>query len=216
MAGVNLILLGPQGSGKGTQAELLVEKFGLNYFEAGRILRSIANSDNPNASMIKGTIDKGGLVPDEFVRLIAWDFINKNDINYGFLFDGYPRSVPQYEQLQEMLRRFGRKINCVINLEISEEESVKRLSARRTCNTCGRVYNLITNSPPSATCECGGHLLQRADDQPEAIKRRLAIYRSQTHPVFERAKQEGVGLEINGEQSIEAIHKAILDKIQSV
>ncbi len=214
---MNIILLGPQGSGKGTQAELLIAKFGLNHFEAGKILRSIANSDNPQAGVVKQVIDNGGLVPDELVRLIAWDFINKHQNGQGFIFDGYPRSVAQYDQVKDMLARFGQKLDWVINIEISEAETIKRLSARRTCSKCGEVYNLITNPPTGDKCDkCGGELVHRADDQPEAIQKRLAIYRSQTHPVFEQAKQEGIGIEFNGEQAIDIIHQEILAKIGHV
>ena len=116
---MNIILLGPQGSGKGTQAEILIKEFGLHHFEAGKILRSIANSDNPHALEVKRALTSGNLVPDELVRLIAWDFINKHK-NAGFIFDGYPRSVAQYEQLKDMLARFGQKIDYVLNIEISE------------------------------------------------------------------------------------------------
>ncbi len=179
---MNIILLGPQGSGKGTQAELLVKKYGLKHFEAGKILRSM---DDP---IVKQALNSGLLVPDEYVRQIAWDFINKNGGGGGFLFDGYPRHLPQYEQLKEMMAQKGEKIDVVINIEISAEESIKRLSARRT----------IEN---------------RGDDQPEAIKRRLAIYRSQTHPVFEKARNEGIGIEINGEQSIEKVFADIVSKL---
>ncbi len=179
---MNLILLGPQGSGKGTQAELLVKKYGLKHFEAGKILRSM---DDP---IVKEALNSGRLVPDEYIRQIAWDFINKNGDGQGFLFDGYPRHLPQYEQLKEMLTYCGKKIDVVINIEISAEESVKRLSARRV-------------------------LENRDDDQPEAIKRRLEIYRQQTHPVFEKAVSEGIGVEINGEQSIEKVHQDIISKL---
>lgn len=180
---MNIILLGPQGSGKGTQAELLVKKYDLRHFEAGKILRGM---DNP---IVKQALNSGLLVPDEYVRQIAWDFINKNGDGQGFLFDGYPRHLPQYEQLKEMLAQKGLKIDMVVNIEISTEESVKRLSARRA-------------------------LENRDDDQPEAIKKRLAIYRSQTHPVFEKACEEGIGIEINGEQTIEKVHQDIIAKLQ--
>jgi len=210
---MNIILLGPQGSGKGTQAELLAEEFGFNHFEAGKILRSIASSNNPKAAAVKLAIDGGGLVPDELIRLIAWDFISKHTPAKGFLFDGYPRSVDQYEHLKDMLARSGQKIDWVINLEIPESETIHRLSARRTCNKCGEVYNLITNPPPGSKCKCGGELVQRDDDKPEAIQRRLTIYRSQTHPVFERAVAEGIGIEIDGLRSITVIHQDILSRL---
>ncbi|MEK7101404.1 MAG: nucleoside monophosphate kinase, partial [Patescibacteria group bacterium] len=176
---MNIMIMGPQGSGKGTQAELLIKKFGLQHFEAGKILRSIAASDNQHAEAIKTALNSGNLVPDELVRLIAWDFINKHK-NGGFVFDGYPRSVAQYEQLKDMLARFGQKINYVINIGISEDESIRRLSARRQCAGCGEIYNLITEPP---TCD-HNRLIQREDDKPEAIKKRLEIYHQQSHPVF--------------------------------
>jgi len=182
---VNIIILGPQGSGKGTQAALLVEKFGLQHFEAGKILRSIADSDNKYAAAVKTAINSGNLVPDELVRLIAWDFITKHK-NGGVIFDGYPRSVAQYEHLQDMLMKFGQRIDRVIDLEISKEETIKRLTKRG-----------------------------REDDTPEAIKKRLELFWQQTNPVIERAKQEGVLLEIDGERPIEVIHQDINDQINT-
>ncbi len=211
---MNLILLGPQGSGKGTQAELLVQKYGLNYVEMGKFLRSISDSDNQYAATVKEYINKGDLVPDEYVRLIAWDHINKQDKEKGWLFDGYPRSLAQYEQVEDMLRKFGKKIDRVIYLYISPEESIRRLSARRICEKCGSIYNLITNPPGQLeACKCGGKLMQREDDQPEAIKKRLELFNERTRPILEKARQEGVLLEIDGERPIEIIHEDILRKL---
>jgi len=207
---MNIVIMGPQGSGKGTQAELLIGKFGLQHFEAGKILRSIAASDNQHAGAVKEAMNGGNLVPDELVRLIAWDFINKHKTQ-GIIFDGYPRSVAQYEQLKDMLARFGQKIDYVMDIEISQAESIKRLSARRKCTVCGEVYNLITEPP---TCD-HNQLVQREDDKPEAIKRRLEIYHQQSHPVFERAVAEGIGIEINGDQLIEVIHEEIMQKLNA-
>lgn len=187
---MNILLLGPQGSGKGTQAELLVKNFGFNHFEAGKVLRSIALSDNPQAKIIRETLDRGGMVPDEFVRLIAWDYINKHDKTKGFLFDGYPRSVPQYDHLKDMLARLGQKIDLVIDIEISQSETFKRLSSRLK-------------------------LEHREDDNPEAIQKRLTAYLTTTHPVFLAAKDEGIGIEIDGERPIEVIYQDIAKLINA-
>jgi len=212
---MNLILLGPQGSGKGTQAELLVQKYGLNYVEMGKILRSIAESDNQYAKIVKEMIDKGELVPDEYVRLIAWDHINKQDKEKGWLFDGYPRSLEQYEYLEDMLRKFGKKIDWVVYLFISPEESIRRLSARRTCEKCGEIFNLVTNPPknPEICDKCGGRLGQREDDQPGAIKRRLELFNERTKPILEKARQENILMEVNGERPIDIINDEIVQKL---
>ncbi len=216
---MNIMILGPQGSGKGTQAELLVKQFGFNYVEMGEILRSIANSNNPKAEEIKGYLNSGKLVPDEFVRTVAWDHISKKESSLrekkkGFIFDGYPRSVAQFEQLEDMLRRFGKKIDKLIYITIPEEESIKRLSARRDCTKCGRIWNQITNPPPGPeTCECGGKLTQRGDDQPEAIKNRLGIFHANTGPILKKAREEGILTEVDGERPIEAIHEEIVKEL---
>ncbi len=187
---MNILLLGPQGSGKGTQAQLLVNNFGSDHFEAGKVLRRIAASDKPNAKIIRETLDKGGMVPDEFVRLIAWDYINKHDKARGFLFDGYPRSLGQYNQLKDMLMKFGQKIDLVIDLEISEAETIKRLLSRRGIE-------------------------QREDDLPEAIQKRLTTYRSTTHPVFLQAQAEGIGVVVDGMRPIEVIYEDIAKLIRA-
>lgn len=192
-----------------------MQKYGLNYVEMGKILRSIADSDNQHAKIVKEMVDKGELVPDEYVRLIAWDHINKQDKEKGFLFDGYPRSLEQYEYLEDMLRKFGKKIDQVVYLYISPEESIRRLSARRTCEKCGEIFNLVTNPPknPEVCDKCGGKLTQREDDQPEAIKRRLELFNERTRPILEKAKQENILMEVEGEKPIEQIHDEILQKL---
>ena len=209
---MNVVILGPQGSGKGTQAEMLVKKYQFNYVEMGKILRSISNSDNPIAFQVKESMNKGEKVSDELAQKIAWDHLSKTKTEDDYLFDGYPRGLTQYIHLEEMLGQFGQKIDKVVYIQISDEEVVRRLSARRTCKICGNIYNLITNPPPSNDkCDCGGELLQREDDYPEAIIKRLEW--GKTIDVRERARQEGILIEINGEQAIGDIHREIIEKL---
>lgn len=213
---MNLVLLGPQGSGKGTQAEMLVKKYGMKRFEMGKIFRQIAESDHANAQEIKKVIDGGGLAPDALTNFIAWDYVSKHDPeNSSFLFDGFPRTLVQYRHLQEQLNKSGRKIDLVFNINISKNESIRRLSARRTCIKCNKIYNLITDPPSKKVCECGGELIQRDDDTSEAIKKRLELYQQFTKPVIELARQEGKCVDIDGEQSIEKVDQDILAEIES-
>lgn len=216
---MNIILLGPQGSGKGTQAELLAERFHLQHLEMGRIFRSIANSDHPQAAELREMINQGRLAPDSLTGQIAEDFIVKHDPHvHGFVFEGYPRTLGQYEHVKTILQKYGKHLTAVFNLEISQEETVRRLSARRTCAKCGRVFNLITNPPRvEQVCDnCGGALVHRDDDKPEAITRRLELYRSQTHPVFMQAVAEGIGYEVNGERPIETIFNELIDTLAAL
>lgn len=199
-----VIIQGPQACGKGTQARLLSEKYGWLHLEMGKILRSIASSDNQYAAKIRDTLNSGGLVPDELVRLIAWDYIKKHH-EQGLIFEGYPRSLAQYEHLQDMLKKFNKRIDAVISINIPEEESIRRMSDRRTCQRCGRVYIV----GEALKCECTGELVLREDDKPEAIKHRLQIYHQQTRPVFERAKSEGIAIEIDGMHPIAEVHEKI-------
>ncbi len=201
---MNVIIQGPQACGKGTQARLLSEKYGWLHLEMGKILRSIANSDNQYFAKIHDILNSGGLVPDELVRLISWDFIKKHH-EQGLIFEGYPRSIAQYEHLQDMLKKFNKRIDALVSINIPEEESIKRMSDRRTCVRCGRVYIV----GEALRCECGGELVLREDDKPQAIKLRLQIYHDQTRPVFERAKSEGIAIEIDGMHPIAKVHEKI-------
>lgn len=211
---MNVLILGPQGCGKGTQAALLAKDLNLHHLDMGQVLRSVAKSDNEYANIVAETINDGNLVPDEYVRLIAWDFVSKhNDDHDGFIFEGYPRGVAQYEQLQEMLKSFGKKLDWVFRLDISEAETIRRLALRRTCEKCGTVYTI--GIEPFICEKCGGRLILREDDKPEAILRRLQIYKQQTEPVFERAEAEGIAVKINGERPIETVHQELLAKIRN-
>lgn len=202
---MNIVLLGPQGSGKGTQAHLLIEKLGLYYFEAGSFLREVAKQDPAIDQLVN---KEGKLVDDEtMTRLITAHFA-KEEVTGNILFDGFPRTLNQYHILETILSGLGQTINCVVLLTLSEAETIRRLSARRIDSKTGITYNLVTNPPPTSVDPA--NLITREDDQPERIKARLAVYHEKTAPLIALARERGLLIEINGEQAIEAIHEQII------
>jgi len=211
-----IIFLGPPGSGKGTQAKLLHQKLGGFYFEGGGVLRQNAEENSPLGKKIKEIIYRQGkLVPDNLMKKILEDWLAGKDIKKGIIFDGFPRSLAQYQILKEILFKKGEKITKVIFLKVSEPVLVSRLSSRRVCPKCGLEFNLITKPPKNdEICDsCGTKLIQRADDTPEVIKARLKTYFKKTQPLVDLAKKEKVLVEMDGERKIEEIHREILERI---
>ncbi|MBI4157830.1 nucleoside monophosphate kinase [Candidatus Woesebacteria bacterium] len=210
---MNLLILGPQGSGKGTQALLLAKEFGLVYLDMGAFLRELAGND----AQIDRLINKEGkLLSDEVTFDIFRKFLEANPgaLKKGLMLDGFPRTPGQFERIKKYFKEKGTRLDRAIALEVSEEISIQRLSSRRICEKCGTIYNLITNPPPGEKCECGGNLVQREDDTPGAIKRRLALYRQRTEPLIGLLEKEGILIRVNGEREIEEISKDTVGKIK--
>lgn len=210
---MNVAILGKQASGKGTQAELLAEEFDFFEVHVGRILKEAAKKDSEIDRIVN---IEGELVPDETAFSYTTDYIEKNNKEgRDILFDGYPRSVEQYELLKEWLEKKGQKLNFVIWLDISDKTAIKRISARRVCSKCGEIYNLLTNPPPSEEkCSCGGKLVQRKDDKKEAVKKRLAWSRETRAPLLDVFKRDGILIEVDGERPIKVIFEDIVKKLK--
>ena len=184
---MNLILLGPPGAGKGTQAQRMVERYRIPQISTGDILRTAVKESTPLGMKAKGLMDQGKLVPDEIVTGIIEERVKARDCDSGFILDGFPRTIPQAEALQPILTKVGKKIDHVINIEVDPEELVRRLTGRRTCKNCGAMFHLLFQPPKKeGICDrCRGTLYQRADDQEETIRTRLKEYEKQTSPLIQ-------------------------------
>lgn len=203
-----IFVMGPQGSGKGTQAKRLAEEFGFFYLDAGSLLRTIAKSNRKIDELVN---KRGALVPDSLTFKIITDYLQDMGIVDNIIFDGYPRSIRQYNLLKKWLKKHGSGVARAIFLNISEKETIKRLSARRLDPKTGKTYNLITNKPPK---EVASRLSQREDDKPNAIKQRLKAYRMATEPLVAKLTEEGLLIEVNGERPIETIHSEMKKDIE--
>jgi adenylate kinase len=203
----NYVLIGPQGSGKGTQAKLISKEYNIPHVSTGDIFREIRAQSTDLGRKIKELIDNGNLVPDEITNQIIAERLGKPDCREGFILDGYPRNIAQAEFLEK-----NHPVKKVILLEVSEKETVKRMSARRVCSQCKADYNTVYIRPEKeGICDkCGGRLIQRDDDEPDAIKKRLETYRKETAPLISYYDKKGVLLKVNGEQQIDKMFKDVM------
>ncbi|MDD5922805.1 MAG: adenylate kinase [Eubacteriales bacterium] len=199
------ILLGPPGAGKGTQAAKMVEQYHIPHISTGDIFRENIKNGTELGKRAKEYMDRGELVPDDLVIEIATDRLTKDDCKDGFILDGFPRTVHQAEELDKFLAGRGEKLSVVINLEVGDEELMKRLTGRRVCKKCGASYHIV-NMPPKkeGICDvCGGELIQRADDNEETARNRIRVYDEQTKPLIDYYEKAGIIANINGEKGLE-------------
>jgi len=212
---LNLVLLGPPGAGKGTQAERLVEDFGLPYYSTGIILREAVAQGNELGKEAKEYMDNGELVPDELISRAVAERFESGQADDGFLLDGFPRTVGQAEVLDDILERRGRKLTSVLLIEAPDEEVVRRLSGRRTCAKGNHVYH-VEFDPPKHEGVCdqdGSRLIQRDDDKPETVRKRLSVYHDQTEPLIEWYDGKGVLMRFDGSRSPDEVHDRIRAKL---
>lgn len=214
---MQLILLGPPGAGKGTQAKMLTERFGIPQIATGDILRSAVQAGTDLGRQAKAFMDAGSLVPDEVVIGIVRERLQEDDCHNGFILDGFPRTVAQADALQGTLMALGKQLDRVVSLTVDADELVERLTGRRTCRQCGRGFHIKFDRPQMADrCDaCGGELYQRDDDREDTIRKRLGVYDQQTSPLIEYYQREGLLTELNGMQQISAVQEQVLAALQA-
>lgn len=209
---MKLILLGAPGAGKGTQAEVICEKFNIPAISTGNILREAIKNGTEMGIKAKSYIDNGNLVPDEVVIGIIKDRLAEDDCNNGFILDGFPRTIPQAEALDSM--NIG--IDCALSIEVADEKIMQRLSGRRVCLTCGATYHVDYKKPAKeGICNtCGAELVQRNDDKPETIADRLAVYHSQTEPLKDYYKKAGKLITVEGQEEVKDTTRLVLAALE--
>ena len=212
---MRLILLGPPGAGKGTQAKMLSEKFGIPQVSTGDILRKAVSNGTALGKKAKAYMGDGRLVPDEIVVELIKEKIKEDDCAQGFILDGFPRTIVQAEKLGETLREMKLEIDAVIDLEVDPDELIVRLTGRRSCSDCGAMFHDETR-PPAKTgiCDhCGHELYQRPDDNKETILKRLSVYENETAPLKDYYRKQGNLKTVAGRGSVDEIFSQVLARV---
>ncbi len=212
---MRLILFGPPGVGKGTQAQILAQILNIPHISTGDILREAVNKKTELGLKAKSYMDKGELVPDDVMIGIIKEVLASEKCKNGFILDGFPRTLAQAEALEKIFDELNIKLDNVISLEVNDDEIIKRLTNRRVCKNCTAVYNLLIDKiPEDNKCpRCGGELYQRSDDNPEVIKNRLKVYRESTQPLLSYYENKRILKKIDGVGEINTITKRILKSL---
>lgn len=208
---MKIVMLGAPGAGKGTQAKMIAEKYSVPHVSTGDIFRANIKNGTDLGKEAKTYMDKGQLVPDELTVRILLDRVAQDDCKNGYVLDGFPRTIPQAEVLDAELTKLGEKIDFAINVEVPDENIIKRMGGRRACVTCGATYH-IEHVPPKkeGICDkCGAELILRDDDKPETVKNRLSVYHDQTQPLIDFYNNKGVLKEVDGTVDMMDVFAAI-------
>lgn len=213
---MNIILMGPPGAGKGTQAEKLVNEYGLTQISTGDLFRKALSEQTKFGVIAKYFMQFGHLVPDDYTIEMVREYLKENTFENGFILDGFPRTIVQARELEHIAKEFDFTIDAIINLAIPEEKLIKRLSGRRTCKNCGHTFHVEFNPPKEeGICDhCHGELYQREDESEEAVKVRLDTYNKQTRPLIDYYTMKGTIINVNGDQSMEDVLKDIKKSLE--
>ncbi|SHI73413.1 adenylate kinase [Desulfofundulus thermosubterraneus] len=209
---MKLLIMGPPGAGKGTQAEMLVKELNITHVSTGDMFRAAIKEGTEMGKKAKEYMDKGELVPDDVVVGMVRDRLQKPDCVKGFLLDGFPRTLAQAQALDDTLQTMGIQLDAVINIAVPRDKLMARLTGRRVCRGCGASYHILFNPPRvEGKCNsCGGELYQRSDDNEEAVANRLDVYEAQTQPLIDYYAGKGLLKNINGDQEIKKVLEDIL------
>ncbi len=208
---MKIIMLGAPGAGKGTQAKMIADRYGIPHVSTGDIFRANIKNGTELGKQAKAYMDKGELVPDELTVKILLDRVAQDDCKNGYVLDGFPRTIPQAEVLDKELDRLGESIDYAIDVDVPDENIVKRMGGRRACVTCGATYH-IEHVPPKkeGICDnCGGELILRDDDKPETVQNRLNVYHTQTQPLIDFYNAKGVLREVDGTKDMMEVFDSI-------
>ena len=210
---MKIIMLGAPGAGKGTQAKMLAEKYGIPHISTGDIFRANIKEGTELGKKAKEYMDKGLLVPDELVVDLVMDRFKADDCKKGYILDGFPRTIPQAEALDKALAAAGEKMDYAINVEVPDENIVNRMSGRRACVGCGATYHIKYNpTKVEGICDvCGKELILRDDDKPETVLNRLKVYHDQTQPLIDYYGKAGIVKEVDGTVDMNDVFQAIVD-----
>lgn len=213
---LRLVLLGPPGAGKGTQASAIVKKYNIPHISTGDIFRANIKMGTELGKKAKAYMDQGLLVPDELVVSIVKDRLMEEDCKNGFLLDGFPRTVNQGEALDKELREMGLKLNKVINIDVEKEILIERAIGRRICKECGATYHIKFNLPKTeGICDdCGGELFQRNDDKVETVEKRIEVYHEQTKPLIDYYTEKRLILNVDGTKPIDLLFEEIVKSLE--
>lgn len=210
---MKIVMLGAPGAGKGTQAKMIAEKYGIPHVSTGDIFRANIKNGTELGKEAKRYMDQGKLVPDELTVKILLDRVAQDDCKNGYVLDGFPRTIPQANVLDEALTKLGDKIDYAVNVDVPDENIINRMGGRRACVACGATYHVVYNAPKTeGICDvCGKELIIRDDDQPETVKNRLNVYHEQTQPLIDFYEAKGVLKSVDGTVDMKDVFAAIVE-----